>query len=284
MSEPQEALQEQVEGLAEGFSGIAGIAAVNLDTDAEVFVNDSESFPTASSIKIFILYELMRQHLRGNARLWERMTLREADKTPGSGMLHDFLAGINLTLHDLAVMMMGISDNTATNMLIGRLGVGGINGAIREAGLFDTELRGPIDFDRIREDNNNLALSTPRDFVTFLRVLYRGELIAGGMVEEMLDIMRIQKNIEPLRRYLPFNPYAREFGEPETMWVASKTGSLRGVRCESGLIHTEPATWAISVMSKEGQDQNWTSDNEGVRLISAVSRCVYEAWGPPLGA
>ena len=273
-------LQDRLKRLGEGFSGVAGIAAYNLDADDNVSLNDTKSFPTASSIKIFILYELTRQHQRGNALFWERMTLRDDIKTPGSGMLFDFQPGANLTLHDLAVMMMGISDNTATNMLIQRLGIQAINEAIRETGLLDTELRGSIDFDRIRESNDNLGVSTPRDFVTFLGKLYRGEIMTQGGVEQMLDIMRIQKNIEPLRKYLPFNPYAREFGEDQDIWVASKTGSLKGVRCESGLVHTSRSTWAISVMSKDCQDDTWTSENEGIRLISQVSKCVYDAWGP----
>jgi len=272
-------LREQLQELSDGFSGIAGIAAHHLDSDEDVALNDTAPFPTASSIKIFVLFELVRQHQRDNAHIWERMTLRDVDKTPGSGMLYDFLDGANLTLHDLAVLMMGISDNTATNMLIGRLGVGGVNEAIREVGLCDTVLNGPIDFDRIRESNDNLAVSTPRDFVSFFTRLLRGEIMSQGGVDMMLDIMRIQKNIEPIRRYLPFNPYAREFGEQQDMWVASKTGSLKGVRCEAGAIQTRRGAYALAVMTKDGQDPTFTSENEGTLFISKASKLIYDAWG-----
>src|SRR3954447_9979383 len=113
-------LQARIEELAAQFAGTAGVAARNLATRAEVRVNDAVSFPTASMIKIVILFELVRQCAKGQAQLWERITLRDSDKTLGSGLLTVFDAGANLTLHDLAVMMMAISDNTATNILIDR--------------------------------------------------------------------------------------------------------------------------------------------------------------------
>ncbi len=91
-------------------------------------------------------------------------------------------------------------------------------------------------------------------------------------------MLRIQKYIEPLRRELPADPYAREFGEPEPVWVASKTGSLSGIRVDAGLVHTPRGEWAIAVMTKNGTDRRVTSDSEGVRLIARVSRVVFDAW------
>src|SRR5205809_6431062 len=97
-------LQQDLEGLASGFSGLAGIAARNLTTGEAVAVNDGESFPKASMIKIQVLFELMRQVERGNAQLWERVTLRGADRTLGSGLLLNLDEGLNPTLRDLAVL------------------------------------------------------------------------------------------------------------------------------------------------------------------------------------
>jgi len=270
-------LQARIEELAAQFAGTAGVAARNLATRAEVRVNDAVSFPTASMIKIVILFELVRQCAKGQAQLWERITLRDSDKTLGSGLLTVFDAGANLTLHDLAVMMMAISDNTATNILIDRLGQYAINQAARDAGMFDTELRNKIDFEKINVSKESLAVSTPRDFVSFLAALRRCELIPAGYVEQVLDVMRIQKHIEPIRKLLPVDPYAREFGDPEEVWVASKTGGLKGVRCEGGLIHAPRAEWALCVMTKDFNDPPWTPDNPGTAFISAVSRAVYDA-------
>lgn len=271
-------LQPQIERLAADFSGTAGVSAVNLTTAEAVSVNDTVSFPTASMIKIVILFELVRQCARGQAQMWERVTLRGEDKTLGSGLLVDFDEGVSLTLRDLAVMMMAVSDNTATNVLIDRLGKQAINQACREAGMVNTELRNRIDFDLIRVSNDSLAVTVPRDFTQFLASLRRGELIPTGQAEQMLGIMRIQKYIEPIRKLLPFNPYGAEFGEPPEVWVASKTGSLKGARCEGGLVHTPAAEWSLCVMTKDCPDESWTSDHAGVTFISEVSRVIYDSW------
>jgi beta-lactamase class A len=279
MSEPT-ALQSRIELLCEAFPGVAGVAARHLSTGEVVRVNDAVSFPTASMIKICILFELVRQCAKGQAQFGERMTLREADRTRGSGLLVDFDEGASLTLKDLAVLMMSISDNTATNMLIDRLGIHAINQACREAGMRETELRNRIDFDKIRESNDNLAVTTPADFCAFLSSLCQGELMPAAMVEQMLSIMRIQKYMGVrLRRHLPYNPYAEEFGEQQDIWVASKTGTLKGAACEGGLIGSPRGAWAIVVMTKECTKESTGSQSAGDAFIAEVSRVVWETWG-----
>ncbi len=84
-----------------------------------------------------------------------------------------------------------------------------------------------------------------------------------------------------MRRYLPFDLYGPEFGEPQDVWVASKTGGLKGVRCEAGLVHTPKADWALCVMAKDFGQSPAATHNAGTELISAASREVYQAWGAP---
>lgn len=273
-----ESLQQRLEALCAAFPGTPGVCARNLATGEEVAINAGLRFPTASMIKIMILFEMLRACARGEAELGERITLRREDRTLGSGLLMDFDAGANLTLRDLAVMMMAISDNTATNVLIDRLGKDAINRAIREAGMADTELRHRIDFDLLRASAENLAVTTPRDFVRFFTALRRGELLPEALVEELLRIMRIQKYIEPMRKLLPFNPYDAEFGRDPKVWVASKTGGLDGVRCEGGLVHAYGVEWSLVVCAKDFQSPVSAYDNPGSELISQVSRAVFEEW------
>ena len=279
MSTSSESLSAQIEPLVRAFPGVAGVAARNLTTGAEVRLHDTTAFPTASMIKIPGLFELFRRCAAGGLQLTERLTLRDADRTLGSGLLVDFDAGAALTLRDLSVLMMAISDNTATNMLIDHLGIPAINQACRDAGMTHTELRNLIDFDKIRESNDNLAVSTPADFCTLLSALYRGELLPEPYREQLLKIMRIQKYMsQRLRRYLPYNPYAEEFDEKQDVWIASKTGTLKGAACEGGLIGTSRATWAIVVMTKECTAPSTGSLGVGDQFIADVSRAVFEAW------
>lgn len=269
-------LEQELALLASGFSGTAGVCAIHLGTDERVAVLADETFPTASAIKLFVLCELER---RGERELGERVRLEDADRVLGSGVLAHLGAGLEPTLRDLGVLMMMVSDNTATNLLIDRLGLPAINATIRAAGLERTELQGRIDFAVFARDKSALGVSTPGELASFLVRLRRGELFPPAATERILDVLRLQKYIEPLRRLLPANPYAREFGEPEEVWVASKTGSVSGVRCECGLVHAPGAEWAIAVMTKGGEDPRVTSDNEGVRLIAEASRLVFDAWG-----
>lgn len=271
---PREALAE----LCRGFSGVAGIAAEHLGSGERLLVGADEPFPTASAIKTFVLYALLEQASEGRIDLAERIAIRDELRVLGSGVLLHLDAGLSPTLGDLATLMMMVSDNTAANALIERLGQSEVNQAIVGAGLGHTELRGRIDFQALAQDKSALGVSTPADLSRFFARLRRGELLDGTHTEKMWSILRIQKYIEPLRRELPADPYAREFGDPEPVWVASKTGSLSGVRCEAGLVHTPRAEWSIAVMTKHGADARVTSDNEGWSLVTRASRIVYDAW------
>jgi len=271
-------LLEELTALAAGHSGVAGIAAENLSTGDRVAVRADDPFPAASSIKVFVLLSLLQQAARGQMDLSQRAELDHGARTLGSGVLLHLDAGLRPTLWDLAVLMMMVSDNTATNLLLDRLGVDAVNESIRSAGLENTRLGGKIDFGRLSQDPSALGVSPPGALCAFYARLARAELLAREQTERMLALLRIQKYIEPLRRDLPADPYAREFGDPEPVWVASKTGSLSGVRCEAGLIHTPVARWSIAVMTKQGTDRRVTSDNEGWRLVSRASRMVFDAW------
>jgi len=269
-------LERELKELCSGFSGVAGAHVENLTTQESVSALGDESFPAASTIKVFVLFCLLRSAEHGDLELDERVTMSDRARTLGSGVLLHLDAGLCPTLRDLGTLMMMVSDNTAANLLIDRLGASVVNRAVRAAGLERTELRGPVDFTKLAHDKSALGVSTPEELSRFFANLRRGKLLTPDNTKRMLSVLRIQKYIEPLRRKLPADPYASEFGEPEPVWVASKTGSLTGVRCEAGLVHTPKAEWAIAVMTKNGTDKRVTSDNEGWQLISRLSRLVYD--------
>lgn len=278
VDERRSRMEQQLQEVAAQFRGKLGLAARNLTTGEELSLHERLRFPTASMIKIGILLELFRQCERGSLSLEDKLTLHDADKVAGSGILIDLMPGLDLTLQDTAVLMMALSDNTATNMLIELLGREEINEALRAAGMRHTELRNKIDFDLLAKSNDNFAVGTPRDFVELLTRLYRQELLSPESTERMLAIMRIQKYMDRFRRYLPFNPYAEELGREQDLWVASKTGSLPGVCCEAGLIGTPAGVYALAVMTKDVRDESVHAENEGVLVIARISRMVYEYW------
>jgi beta-lactamase class A len=255
------------------FSGTLGVAARNLKTGDELFVNADEVFPTASMVKLGILLELFRQAEAGELQLDELRTVRAADKIGGSGLLENMGAEVTLSLHDIAVLMNAISDNTATNVLIDRLGIERINQAMREAGMTNTHLVRKIAFTPARKLKYPMfATGTPRDFLTLVSNLYERKLLNRKNTGAMLKIMRIQKNMGNLTRFMNFNPY----DDLKQAWVASKTGSITGVRNETGLIHTKDGAHVTAVMTKECKDEKWTPDNEGTVTVAKVSKAVAD--------
>lgn len=264
--------QASIRRIARNFSGKLGVAARNLKTGEEVFFNAGIVFPTASMIKIAILLELFRRRQSGDLELDELLAVRRADKTAGSGLLENMDDGAALSLHDLAVLMNAISDNTATNMLIDRLGIRRINRAAQEAGMTRTTLFRKIIFTQRKLKYPYFATGTPRDFATLMANLHAGRLLDAANTQAMLDIMRVQKYMGNLRRYIPFNPWAA--GEAD--WVASKTGSIDGVRNETGIIHTRRGAHVVSIMTKGCKDKRWTPDNEGTLIVAQTSRAIYE--------
>src|SRR5437879_3563156 len=208
MSNARREIDRSLAELSDHFSGRLGIAARHLGTGEELTVHADESFPTASSIKIAVLIELYRQAQAGELSLRERQKYTVRDRTLGSGLMSDLDEGLEPTLPDLAGLMMAISDNTATNMLIDRLGKERINATLRGAGVTGIELRNKIDFDLIRQSNDNLAVGTPMEFVRLMTALWEGRILEARHRDGVLQVMRIQKYIEPIRRYLPYNPYA----------------------------------------------------------------------------
>jgi beta-lactamase class A len=262
-----------IRGIQRRFSGTLGVAARNLKTGAELFVNADEVFPTASMVKLGILIELFRQAEAGHLELDEMLTIRKADKTGGSGLIENMGEEVRLSLHDIAVLMNAISDNTATNVLIDRLGIERINEAMRDAGMKNTHLFRKIAFTAARKLKYPLfATGTPRDFMTLVSNLYERKLLNRKNTEALLKIMRIQKHMGNLLRFMNFNPY----DDDKQAWVASKTGSITGVRNETGIIHTRDSVHVASVMTKGCTDEHWTPDNEGTVAVAQLSKAVAD--------
>lgn len=266
-------IPKSVRDIQRRFSGTLGLAARDLKSGDDLFLNADEVFPTASMVKLGILLELFRQAETGELQLDELRTIRKADKTGGSGLLENMAAEVTLSLHDIAVLMNAISDNTATNVLIDRLGIARINEAMREAGMSNTHLFRKIAFTKARKLKYPLfATGTPRDFMTLVSNLYERKLLNRKNTDAMLKIMRIQKNMGNLTRLMSFNPYDND----KLAWVASKTGGITGVRNETGLIHSKDGAHVTAVMTKDCKDEQWTPDNEGTLAVAKVSKAVSD--------
>lgn len=249
-------LARDLNAAAAGHDGVMGIYVKDL-TSGQIFeVNAGTVFPQASSIKIPILIELIRQAQAGKLNLNDRVEIRRAGLVGGSGVLEFFSDdGSAVSLRDLAVLMVVLSDNSATNLLIDRVGMGNVNAMLDGLGLHQTRLaRKMIDIAAERGDHENH--STPREMGALVETLSAGKLLDKDHAKMALEILEYPKE-SPLRA-----------GVPENITVAEKPGSLNGAQCDTGIVFLEGRPYVISVMTTYNAA-------DGEAEITGVSRRVF---------
>ena len=265
------------------YSGTLAFAAHNLRTNEVVQINADATFPTASTIKLAILVELFRLVDAGRIDLHERMMLQSGDQVGGSGILKEFRSGLQPTIYDLAMLMVVLSDNTATNMLIDRVGgLDAINRTMQERyGLHTIVLHNRVDFAAIGGDIRRFGEASPADLVRLVAGIAQGALVSTAASAAMLDIMERQQYLDQLPRYFNVNPYAKDLGLTQEIRIGCKTGFFTGTRVDSGVIRLpEETTIAYCAMTDQGHDASFNAENEGAVINGLLGRVVLEYWWP----
>jgi beta-lactamase class A len=254
-------LETELTRTAERLNGVMGYAIKDLSS-GETFLRLPDTvFPQASSIKLTILLELMRQAQEGKLSLEEKHTLRRSEMTVGDTepiltMLGD--GTVTLSLRDVAIFMVVLSDNTATNLLIDRLGMDNINAGVTRLGLKETKLRRHmIDLEAAKKGNENV--STPREMLTLIEKVHAGQALDAAHTKEYFDLLRLPKESE-FHKALP-----------EDVSIADKPGSLEGVRCDTGLVDLAGHPFIMSITTTF--DAN---GDEGERAVQDAARLAYD--------
>ena len=255
-----EHLRATIAGVEQHLDGVLGVAILDLTSGEQLLVNADEVFPQASSIKIAVLAELYRQSQQAaaGARLDDGYVVRKEDLVADSDIMGGLTPGVTrLTNRDLATMMVAVSDNAATNVLIDRVGMENVNRTLAAQGLAHTQLRRKMmDLEAAGEGRENV--STPREMMTLLERLYRGKVIAAPLLEDFWTMLATHKH-----SWLPS-------GLPATLRIADKPGELEGVRADSGLVFLPQRPYVICVMTTY-----LASEREGEEAISAISGAAY---------
>ena len=251
--------QASVREVEAGLDGVLGLALKDLKTGKTFLINEREVFPQASSIKIAILLEAFKQAEDGQLKLDEFIALEESRKVAGSGVL--FYLGrpsLSLSIRDIAVLMVVLSDNTATNLLIDRVGMDAVNKRLDGLGLTKTRLRRKMmDLKAAAEGRENV--STPLEMMTLLEKTWKGDILKEPYRKDLLEILAIPKD-SPLRS-----------GVPEGVDVAEKPGELEAVRCDSGVVMLPGRPYILCVMTTYLK-----RDGDGNPAIAGISRLAYE--------
>lgn len=267
-------LQHRLDALIKRHQGKVAIAVKNLETGESYYHNADEVMPTASLIKIAVLIELYQQVQEGKLRLTDRVTLRRADKVPGSGILTEhFSDGADISLRDAARLMIAFSDNTATNLVLERTGIKQVNERMKEWGFPETRINAKVfrgsttSVDPERTKRYGLGSTTAREMVGLLEKLQMSDCCRPFYKQAIINHLAKNADKDKFKRFLPANTV-----------VAHKDGSLDETRTDAGLIYTPGGIVAVCVLTDDNKDHRWQPDNAGNVMCARVAKEVYDCF------
>ncbi len=258
-----------VQSAIDSFKGQLYFAARNLKTGETLSYRPESKVQTASVIKVPILVELLYQAREHRLTLQDVVAFTDSNKVEGSGILQSLGTGLHLTLRDVATLMIIVSDNSATNILIDRLGVAAVNNRMRAIGLRETTLFKKVfkpATEPLPEEQKKwgLGVTTPAEMMALLEKIYRKEIADVASCDEIIGIMKQQRDRDQIPRYLLGKPW-------EKVEVANKTGALDRVRNDVGIVFTPEGDFVLSLFAQESEDQKWTADNEASLALARLS-------------
>ena len=256
------------------YDGTMGIYLNDLQGNV-IAINADEKFETASTIKVYILAALFDAIEKGKASLSDMLEYKKEHEIDGSGVMNSLEIGTVLSVKNIATLMIIVSDNIATNILIDYLGVDNINACIQALGCKDTILHNPIDFEKY----DKLGTSTPRDYASMFERMAQGTLISPEASAQMLAICKQQHYNSMLTKSIPaYYLDPDNFDDGEIIYVASKSGSMNACRNDGGIISTPYGKYVIVLFNKEFSDAMYYPEHPATVFGSKVSRLVFDQY------
>jgi len=278
----------EIERLADATGGIVGVSATQLATGRHLGYREDQLFPTASVIKLPLIVTLYEDALAGRIDLSERVVYRDETKVAGSGVLQYLDDGLDPTLRDLAVLMMSVSDNTATDLLFDRVGKARIEATMDRLGL--ASIRVPFDIREMLMELVDMDHSKPGGYDE-LRRLLRVSAGSGGrsMIPDQADrttpadmcrllellesrailderactaIIELMKRIQSSTRIPGLLPKGTV--------VAHKTGSYRRLRNDVGIVYAPNGPYVVALFARELARDNVEDDAALARISLAI--------------
>jgi len=257
-------LESTINDVDHNLDGVLGVAILDLSNGKKFLLHADEVFPQASSIKIAVLAELYHQSQAGKLKLTDLYTVQAGDLVPDSDIMGGLTPGVSrITLRDLATMMVAVSDNSATNVLIDRVGMENVNALMDSLGLTHTRLRRKMmDLKAAGEGRENI--STAAEMMALLEGLYRGKVLNKEMTDDFFKMLSTHKG-----SFIP-----RDL--PEGLKIANKPGELEGVRNDSGVVFVENRPYVICVMTTYLRQER--DGEEAIARISAAAYRMFDRW------
>ena len=232
-------------------------------------INEKEKYNSASCIKIFILVELFNQISKGLIDRKKELTYLNKHDVNGSGVMQYLSKGIKLPILDIATLMMIISDNVATNMLIDFLGIEKINKAIENIGCKDTKLYS--EFKSVEDEI--FSETTAFDYYLVWKKLNNCELFDKNITQEIIDIIKNQKYHEMVGDGI--DEVYKEVENPIINYIVTKSGKYQSVRNDGGIVSTIFGNYILIIFIKDFKDKDYRNDEYVFSQGKKISNIVF---------
>ena len=273
-----DSLEQKIAQLEQEYDGAFSIEVNRLDGEGHFAQRPDTMLPTASTCKLFVLCELFRRAEEGSIDLAAPITWKPEFHRGGDGVLRAMIPGQELSIHNMAVLMMIISDNIATATLVDLVGPENVTRTMRSWGLSHTDLfqglpGGPSSA-RMKQ-----PVSSAHDLCSLISRLYRREVLSENSCQEIIRILRAQRCNDMLPRYIPVG---EDWGDAST-WIANKTG-YGACRVEVGIVKAADVTFALAMFFKPHHPPRnrlkCLADYPPVLAMAKACRAVYESFVP----
>jgi beta-lactamase class A len=276
-----DALDMTLRTICDAYTGACTYALTDTLSGGHIGYQEDRVMPTASLIKVPVLVALYQMAHEGLTALDARIVYSAEQQCLGSGVLIHLQPGVQMSVRDAAVLMIIISDNVATNMVIDHVGLDRINRTMRSLGLAETTL-----FQRLGDraaglDARKMSVSTAGEMTRLMELIARHEAVSPEASEDMLRILRRQDYRHELSSLLPWNELNR-LPDHKDNWVAEKGGSfLNGIRTSGAIFHGPRGTFALSAFCEGGTAPGSGRSAEGNRVLGELGYAAWRALASP---
>jgi beta-lactamase class A len=266
-----ESLADRLTPLIKAHHGKVAIAVLHLDGGGSYEYDADEVMPTASLIKFMLMLEVYQQAAEGKVKLSDTVVLHDADKVPGSGILkYHFSDGTSFPLRDAVRLMIAYSDNTATNLVLDRIGIDSTNRRMADWGFPESRINAKVylgaktSVNPERTKKYGLGSTTARETVKLLEKLYQGKCGDAQATKDMIDHLKNCQDKDKIKRFLP-----------DGVVVANKTGWVNDITTDCGIMYFPGGPVALCGLTRQNEDRRYHPDNAAYQFIGRVAEQVY---------
>jgi beta-lactamase class A len=275
--DPLAELSAELGALSAEYSGKCTWALTDLVSGAHISHDEDDVMPTASLIKVPVLTALYQAVDDGKLSIDQRTMYQEKHRGLGSGVLSMMSPGVEMSVRDAAVLMMTISDNSATNMCVDLAGLDAVNATMRALGLPETSLFRWLGDRSAGLDARKMSVSTASEMARLLELIARREAVSPEGCDDMLRIMRRMRERAELSHLLPWNQM-NTLPEPRQNWVAEKGGAfINGIRTGGAIFHSDRGFFSMAVFCEGGLRGPDNHSSDGNRLLERMGRAAWDA-------